>query len=224
MKSYFSILFISFCLFSIPALKAQVTLYPVKSDTAYYKFKANGQLKPSSLLRAEIRIVEFYKNNELIERKRSSLATGIVLQREFYKDGRPFGKWLYYNKAGEFVFTRDFTKLVYGECNPMDTVGAGMTLPEFGKGETDLRRYLRLNMKYPAQSRSLGTTGILQILFTIDETGKTEVNHICGNGLDGYCDLVVWEIVEQMPRWKPGKINGKPVEMRYILPVSFKLH
>ncbi len=87
-------------------------MHPTKSDTTYFKYTMNGKLKPVSRLKAEIRIVEFYKNNELIERQRSSMLTGQLLQHEFHKSGRPFGKWSYYNEAGEFVFQRDFTKLV----------------------------------------------------------------------------------------------------------------
>ena len=27
-----------------------------------------------------------------------------------------------------------------------------------------------------------------------------------------------------MPKWNPGKLNGKPVAVRYMLPITFKLN
>ncbi|NEN24314.1 hypothetical protein G3O08_12445 [Cryomorpha ignava] len=83
--------------------------------------------------------------------------------------------------------------------------------------------YVERRIRYPAQSRSLGTTGILKINFIVDKTGKAKISHICGDGLDGYFDLVVWEIVEQMPRWKPGTKERQPVEVNYYLSVAFDL-
>lgn len=223
MKPFFTILLIPFFLLVLSDLSAQVILYPTKTDVSYYKQTFIGRLKPVSRVKAEIRIVEYYKNNELTERQRSSMRTGEVLQSEYYKSGRPFGKWRFYNGAGEFLYQRDFTKLVYGDCDQKNAVEAGVILPKFGPGENDLKHYLRLNMKYSAQSRSLGTNGIVLINFNVDETGKVKISHICGDGLDGYCDLVVWELVEQMPRWKPATKDGKSVEVSYYLPVSFKL-
>lgn len=223
MNHSFITLFISFFLFGVCKLTAQVILYPTTTDTTYFKETIGGKLKPVSQVKAEIRIVEFYKNNELIERERSSTLTGQLLQREFYKSGRPIGKWRFYNGAGELILQRDFTKLVYGDCDPKPFVEEGVFLPKFGSNEKDLMYYLRSNIKYPAISRSLGTNGIVLINFIVDETGKANISHICGDGLDGYCDLVVWEIVEQMPRWKPGTIDGQPVEVSYYLPVSFQL-
>lgn len=223
MKHTLSILFISSFLFAAANLTAQVTLYPTTTDTSYFKVTMNGKLKPVSRIKGTIRIVELYKNNELIERQRSSQPTGQLLQQEFYKSGRPIGKWVYYNEEGELISLRDFTKLVYGYCEPETVLGEGVVPPKFGIKEKDINYYLRLNIKYPAESRSLGTNGIVLINFIVDETGNANISHICGDVLDGYCDLVVWEVVEQMARWKPGTKDGKPVEMSVYLPVSFQM-
>lgn len=223
MKHYLSFLLIAFFLGAITGLNAQITLYPIKNDTAYFKYTFTGKLKPVSALKAEIRIVESYKNNELVERTRFSMPGSQLLQREFYNGGRPYGKWRYYNEAGELIHERDFAKLKYGDCIIKPFVEDGVFLPKFGSNENDLMQYLRANMKYPAISRSLGTSGTVIINFVVDEIGKANVSHICGDGLDGYCDLVVWEIIEQMPRWKPGSKDGEPVKVKYYLPFEFKL-
>lgn len=198
-------------------------MHPTRSDTSYFVRKSNGKLKPVAASKAEFYMVEFYKKNLLTERKRVSLYTGNILQREFYKNGRPYGTWLYFNSEAELISQRDFSKLVYGACEPDTVADHDFTLPEFGLNENDLKYYLRLNIKYPSISRSKGTSGIVTVNFIVDETGKANLSHICGDGLDGYCDLVVWEIIEQMPRWKPGEKDGKPVEVSYFLPVQFKL-
>lgn len=61
------------------------------------------------------------------------------------------------------------------------------------------------------------------INFIVDESGEPIDFKICDQGLDGYCDLVVWEVVENFPLWTPGVYEGEPVEVEYRLPVKFSL-
>jgi len=42
-------------------------------------------------------------------------------------------------------------------------------------------------------------------------------------GIGYRCDEEALRVVRAMPRWHPGKVNGKPVRAMYVLPITFKL-
>ena len=92
-------------------------------------------------------------------------------------------------------------------------------MPEF---QGDLNLYLPSNIKYPAQARREGIEGRVVVSFVVDENGKiTNVKVI--RGIRGGCDEEAKRVVEEMPDWKPGKLNGKAVKVGYTLPVRFQL-
>lgn len=95
-------------------------------------------------------------------------------------------------------------------------------MPVFGNGMNDLLAYLAKEIKYPAIARQNGITGTVVIQFVIDRTGKvTQVELL--KGIGGGCDQEALRVINGMPAWTPGKQQGRPVSVRYTLPVKFKL-
>lgn len=219
-QSYISIMLLGLAFIITSGLEAQIILHPAVIDTTFYKQNAQRRLIPKPRHKADIAIIEYYRNNTLTQRKRYDTQSNMVFQHEYYEEGRPSGKWLFYNRESDFTKILDFTKLVYGDCKEV-VLADDIEPAKFTNG--DVLKYVQRRIRYSSYSRALGTTGNLQITFMIDETGKAVVSHICGDGLDGHCDLMVWEIIEKMPRWKPARKNGKPVEVPYNLSVFFKL-
>ena len=43
------------------------------------------------------------------------------------------------------------------------------------------------------------------------------------NGVDSDIKMLVTSILEKMPKWTPGKKDGKPVNVLYTIPIIFKL-
>ena len=94
--------------------------------------------------------------------------------------------------------------------------------PTFPGGDEELRKFLFENLVYPAVERNIGTEGIVQVSFVVSRTGAiTEVfaQKSPSRGLSAEAVRVV----KKMPPWLPGKQNGKPVAVRFILPIEFKL-
>jgi periplasmic protein TonB len=94
--------------------------------------------------------------------------------------------------------------------------------PEFPGGMTALYNFIKKNIHYPTEAKELGIQGKVYVQFVIwkdGSIGDVKVMRGLGNGLDEEARRVI----KIMPKWKPGQQNGKPVNMRYILPVSFKL-
>jgi protein TonB len=95
--------------------------------------------------------------------------------------------------------------------------------PEFVGGYEAMMNFIKKNMRYPASARLMGVDGTVYVSFVVDKTGSiSEVKTIRGISAD--CDKEAMRVVSMMPPWKPGKQNGKPVFVRFVLPIKFKLN
>ncbi len=94
--------------------------------------------------------------------------------------------------------------------------------PEFPGGYEAMMKFIQKNMKYPPQARRMGTEGRVFVGFVVNTDGKiTDVQTVKGISMD--CDKEAARVVQMMPPWKAGKQNGRPVRVRFVLPVNFKL-
>lgn len=88
----------------------------------------------------------------------------------------------------------------------------------------DVYKYIKANLKYPQIAFENGIEGKSMVEFTVNEDGTIDKNSIktlknLGWGLD---EEAV-RIVTNMSVWEPGKLNGKNVKVRMVLPIVFKL-
>ncbi|HRH69424.1 MAG: energy transducer TonB [Flavobacteriales bacterium] len=94
--------------------------------------------------------------------------------------------------------------------------------PEFPGGIEELYKYLGKNVKYPSMESDAGIQGRVFVEFVVSNDGSiTEV--VLKRGVSGGLDKEATRVVKGMPKWTPGKMNGKAVKVRYILPVNFVL-
>lgn len=81
----------------------------------------------------------------------------------------------------------------------------------------------KMQGKYPAQARRMGIEGRVFVEFVVNRDGSlTDVKAIKGIGAG--CDELAVKVVEEAPKWKPGKQRGKPVRQKMVLPIVFKLN
>lgn len=89
-------------------------------------------------------------------------------------------------------------------------------------GMSAFYQYVAKEMKYPNQARRMGIEGRVFVQFVVDKTGNlTEVRAIKGIGAG--CDEEAVRVLKNAPKWTPGKQRGRPVKVRMILPITFKL-
>lgn len=89
-------------------------------------------------------------------------------------------------------------------------------------GMAEFYKYIGINMKYPSQARSIGIEGRVFIQFIVDKEGNlTNITSVKGIGAG--CDQEAVRVLENAPKWTPGKQRGKAVNVRMILPITFKL-
>ncbi|GAB3924191.1 M56 family metallopeptidase [Larkinella terrae] len=94
--------------------------------------------------------------------------------------------------------------------------------PEYPGGMSALGQYLATNVRYPEEARQTHTQGTVFVQFTVDSQGDITGLRV-KKGIGAGCDEEAVRVVSQMPRWKPGIQNGKPVMTQYVLPIQFQL-
>ncbi len=94
--------------------------------------------------------------------------------------------------------------------------------PEPQGGMAAFYEYVGKNMKYPSQARRMGIEGKVFVQFVVDKDGSiSQVQAIKGIGAG--CDEEAVRVLREAPKWKPGKQRGRPVRVRMVLPITFKL-
>lgn len=94
--------------------------------------------------------------------------------------------------------------------------------PSFPGGQGALMQWLRDNIKYPVIAAENGIEGRVIVQFVVSKSGSiSNVNVV--RGVDPSLDKEAVRVVSNMPNWTPGKQNGTTVNVRYTLPVTFKL-
>ena len=94
--------------------------------------------------------------------------------------------------------------------------------PSFPGGEDSLQKFLLKNLKYPKLATEKGVEGIVTVSFIVKTNGSIS-NLVLVKGIGSGCDEETLRIIKLMPRWKPGKISGKNVDVKICLPVKFSL-
>ena len=96
------------------------------------------------------------------------------------------------------------------------------TMPYFPGGQELLLKYLAVNIKYPASAVKAKKQGRVIVTFVVQKDGS--VTHAkVAKSIDPELDAEALRVVRGMPKWIPGTQLGKPVNVKYFLPVKFSL-
>ena len=94
--------------------------------------------------------------------------------------------------------------------------------PQFPGGPQELMSYLAKNIKYPVEAQKAGQQGRVICQFVVTKEGKVADIKIV-RGVSPELDEEAVRVVKAMPAWTPGKQDGQAVNVRYTLPVTFRL-
>jgi TonB family protein len=95
-------------------------------------------------------------------------------------------------------------------------------MPRFPGGETELMKFIASNMKYPEQAKTDKAQGEVMVNFVVRSDGKIENPKIIKR-VHPALDAEAIRIVKILPDWRPGKQDGKTVDVSYTVPVKFNL-
>ena len=95
-------------------------------------------------------------------------------------------------------------------------------MPQFSGGPQALFEYLSKSIKYPVEAEKNDIQGRVIVTYVVECDGSiTDVNVV--KSVDPSLDQEAIRVVKAMPRWIPGKQDGKPVRVKYTVPVTFRL-
>lgn len=95
-------------------------------------------------------------------------------------------------------------------------------MPSFPGGESGLMDYIYKNLRYPSKAANKKIENCVICTFIIDINGNvTEVEVV--QSADPLLDKEAIRIVRSLPKWKPAKKHGRPIRVKYTLPIVFRI-
>jgi periplasmic protein TonB len=94
--------------------------------------------------------------------------------------------------------------------------------PEFSGGMAALGQYLSKNLRYPAAAQRANVSGRVFVSFVVNTDGSIQDVSVL-KGLGFGTDEEAIRVIKAMPKWRPGKQSGRPVRVKYNLPINFTL-
>ena len=95
-------------------------------------------------------------------------------------------------------------------------------MPEFPGGKEALKSYVASSIKYPAEAEKAGIQGRVHTAFIVEKDGCVTGARAM-TSVDPQLDAEAIRIIRNMPKWTPGMQDGKPVRVKYLVPVTFRL-
>lgn len=189
------------------------------ADGPYDEWHNNGQLK----------VQANYSNNRLSGAYISWYESGKLRFSRKYLEGLPQDTLMGYYETGAVrrIEIYDGGEMVSGklyeetgeeaEFFPMEQ------MPQFAGGEQMMLNWLGKTIRYPKTMYKKKVQGLVITSFVVKEDGSTsEAEVVRGIHPDG--DAEALRVINSMPAWIPGQQEGKPVDVRYYLPVRYSIN
>lgn len=124
-------------------------------------------------------------------------------------------------------------KLVEADINPefpggVDSIGSKISdpipdiWPEFPGGPDSMFAFLYRIIKYPKKAIRKNITGVVYVTFIVEKDGQISNAKILRD-IGGGCGKEVLRVINAMPKWKPGILDGEPIRTELLLPITFNL-
>lgn len=94
-------------------------------------------------------------------------------------------------------------------------------MPKFKGGDAKLMEFLMMNMKYPESAIKAKQQGRAIVGFVVRKDGTVSDVYIEKSTGYDVLDNEAMRVVKSMPAWEPGKQKGKPVNVKYFVPITF---
>ena len=125
-----------------------------------------------------------------------------------------------FKEAIEKVVVEDRKPVV--EAKPEEIFKSVEQMPQFPGGEAALMKFLASHINYPPMAAENNVQGRVVVQFVVDKTGKVGEVKVVRN-VDKDLDREAVRVCQALPKFTPGRQNGRPVSVWYTLPIQFKL-
>jgi len=97
-------------------------------------------------------------------------------------------------------------------------------MPEFPGGMNALNQFIKENLRYPEEAVKKKIQGAVVVQFAVMKDGSVDKDKVTVYvPAHPLLDDEAVRVVKLLPKWKPGRLNGKEVNSYYIVPVTFTL-
>ena len=97
------------------------------------------------------------------------------------------------------------------------------TLPEFPGGQKEMFMYIQENLKYPKQALKKQIQGRSICQFIVEKDGSISHIQVVRSSGNKSLDRAAIRVIKTMPKWTPGRLQGKIVRTHYVLPVNLRI-
>ena len=94
--------------------------------------------------------------------------------------------------------------------------------PEFPGGIDSMYAFLYRIIKYPKKAIRKNITGVVYATFIVEKDGQISNAKILRD-IGGGCGKEVLRVINAMPKWKPGILDGELIRTELLLPITFNL-
>ncbi|MBL7870970.1 MAG: TonB family protein [Cyclobacteriaceae bacterium] len=108
-------------------------------------------------------------------------------------------------------------KLIYNKAE---------TSPSFVGGEAAMNKFLKDNLMFPEDAEEEGLEGTVYVDFIVGSNGvvrEATATSYTYDKVDPAFQTEALRVVNLMPRWVPGRQHGKPVDVKYSVPITFMI-
>ena len=169
-------------------------------------------------------------------KKEDIVNVDVISNREWLNANAPEAE------SAVIIRTNQSDEPVFDKCEQM---------PVFPGGDVKLMEFIAQNIKYPQQAIECGLQGRVIVQFIVGKDGSLSDVKALENPKESPMNTVVVNanmpdkqrqdaeahnravqalrdeavrVVNAMPRWTPGKQNGKAVRVKYVIPVTYRLN
>lgn len=194
-------------------MEVYTLVHDERQDTTRNRIASETYLYPDGATKEEVSLT--YKSNkggwETCFYTRKCYFPNGKLQYEEIKEENKELQITYYNEKGKKV------------KRPKQKFEIFEQMPEFPGGQEALFAYLAQNVKYPVVAIENNIQGRVIVQFAVAKDGKIEDAEVVRSGGDPSLDKEALRVIKAMPKWQPGRLRGKPVRVKYTVPVNFRL-
>lgn len=178
---------------------------------------------------------------------------GMVINDEYYHEGLKEGLSMYYDSATHFTYKMHYKKgklndtligyyphnvirrmeiysndsLLSGHCYSEEgneiSFFQRQIMPEYPGGETALMQFIQDHLDYPRAALDDNIQGRVFVTFIVETDGTLSDLGIA-KSVHPLLDKAAIKVVRRLSKFKPGQFEGKPIRVRFSLPINFSIH
>ena len=123
----------------------------------------------------------------------------------------------------EIDYVYDNTSDELADDNPDKIHQVVEVQPEFPGGMKEMMKFIQNSLKYPEAAKAAGVEGKAFVQFVVKADGSIENVEIMRSSGDASLDAEALRVVKAMPKWKPAMNKGEAVNVKFVLPIVYKL-